>query len=153
MSHLVGTSAPSRLANTLSLLVEAGMMPEGDWGWQVVTPGRASLDVAACLQNESQPLRHSVSAEICRDDVTNLFQKRGIEARLLPMPALVSELLHLETDDMTLKNLLASMNQLVAEYGPWAALSLADARLESSRGLNENSRLLLDDLMLENGRT
>jgi hypothetical protein len=65
------------------------------------------------------------------------------------MPALVSSLLHHYTDDVEVAKLRASLNQLIAEYGPWAALSLADAKLASRRLLNDDPAQILDRLILK----
>lgn len=140
LPHLIGGRSATRLGNTLGLLAELNLLPEGQWGWQVASVQMvcdrllASL-AAAAAGRADKPLIHIAPALVDNTHVTGAMRQLGRAPRMLPLPALVSRLRHHRPGEAQLAR-LASLNQLIAEFGPAAALSLADARLVSSEPVN-----------------
>jgi thioester reductase-like protein len=148
--HLIGSGVDSRLANTVQLLAEMRLLPEGEWGWQVASVDAVCKYLISWISSGApSPLKHLMARAITNSDLMNVLAERGIHPMLVPMPALVSRLLHHQTDNLQMASIRASLNQLIAEFGPWAALSLADGKLEAEALLVDNPVRLLEQLILK----
>jgi len=148
LPHLVGRGLRTRLSETLRALAAARVLPEGEWRWQA-----APID-AVCARLVSQltadapaPLEHLTARPVRGGDVASALRARGIDVEALPLPAVVNALGRTSITDERDARAVSALNQLIAEHGPRAALSLADARLASRRWLDAAPGDVLDCLL------
>lgn len=147
LAHLVGPGVRSRLTDTLEAFSAAGALPAGQWCWQLSPVDAVSRHLVAWLGADPDTrlprLIHLTTRPLHMADVAGAFAARGITLRALSLPAFVSELAALSPGDAHWARIVRGLDQLVDEFGPRAALNLADARLLAQRALDADSTSLM----------
>lgn len=146
--HLVGRGVDSRLADTLAVLRLARIVPEGPWAWQLAPVDAVAARIAALLERPAPaPLMHVATRRLRGPAVAAALRACDARMRVVSMPAAVTALARTQPRRESARRLLASVDRLVSDYGPRAALSLADAELETREPLADEPEALLAALI------
>ncbi len=129
IAHLLGHPTRDRLIQTLLALRAAGVYPEGPWRWQFVLREPVA-DVILSAPPERPEIVHVALPPV---PVADLVRYLALDLRPVPAAAVATALTRVDPEhpDAARAKVLA---QLVAQYGPMAALSLNDAILSDLGG-------------------
>ncbi len=157
--HLLDGGAAARLPATLATLLDLGVLPEGPWCWQFVPVAAICDHVQRCLDGrlEAGPLYHLTCPPLDDAALQRACAARASTPARIALPALANVLAAAAAAPANTSGgggrdgpTLATLAQLVREYGIRAALCLGEPELVSNRPLpGDPARMLLDLLTPE----
>jgi myxalamid-type nonribosomal peptide synthetase MxaA len=146
--HLVGVEG--RLADTLRVLLDARVLPEGAWSWQLAPVASVCRHLVSTLEADTlSPLVHLTTRSLRSAEVADALEQQDIGFRTLSLPAVVTVLATTSLTDAREKRGFSALDQLVREHGPRAALSLADAKLASRHLLSDDPITVIAGLIAD----
>ncbi len=135
--HVLGHPTRDRLLRTVNALGAAGVFPLGDWCWQFVSAETVGRAVAAGIRHP-EPVRHLAPAPLPAACILDSLRDTGTDLQPISLAAVATALELVADSHVDYPNVRA-LAQLVADYGPRAALSLDDAVLVSATSIDEPS--------------